>query len=863
MARSHYRGTVYGNQPTGAKPLPGAAIRLFHPDTGQPWALPVYPDPVNGVPYSLPIYTTVDGELELWADEPARVSCHVTHRAYHGVGEVIEIRPDPETQATDEDVEESVEDHEAKADPHDQYLTQQEGDELYKPLPWEPDLTGYYTKGEADDEFLDQDEADLRYEQLSRKGMPNGYVPLDLAGYVPNQYLPPLAITETFVVTSEAEMLALDAQTGDVCVRLDTIENFILAQDPASVLANWTKLATSSVAGNTTVLRREEFTPTAGATSVTLALAPTTLHAVDRNGVGQSQGAGHYSLSGVVVTFSDTFAAGERVAVVYEIGSSTPAPINGYTKEESDLRYEPIDTMYTKSESDLRYLQQAAADTRYLQLIGGTLSGTLNAPALNIASKPVNVSPDSGNALVWRANGFYSSGSGGNVTVVNREEFFPAAAATTVTLAQAPTELLSVSRNGVDQFAGAGDYSLAGAVITFSDAFVAGERVSVLSEVGTSVPVDAYTTAQSEARYVNVTGDVMNGVLQVNANVGVGRAPDAWGTNFKAISLGVGGSVSATVPYSGVALNANSYADSGGLNRAVRAGDASTRLLVEDTVRIFTAPAVAAGAQQTFTTRVTVAQTGTVTINPDIATKAKGLLSAGAVEAQTVFTRAGGDALIGWGNNSGSGPSGGWLIGMPGMGYGLSDSRLYIGWGLQIAVGGQYITCDPDNYHLLGLTPTNRFQSVAAVNGTIQTSALAMKEAVTPLDPVACYQAVKDVRWYDFTYLAPDFPGEDFLAPTVERLGLEGAERTGFIDAERAQHAERQTKTAFMRHQRGYVLPALDAEGKSAVEGYEAVPTLFGLDDRQSTNTQADLATLGCALQEVIRRLEALEAARV
>ena len=34
--------------------------------------------------------------------------------------------------------------------------------------------------------------------------------------------------------------------------------------------------------------------------------------------------------------------------------------VDAYTKAESDLRYEPIDTMYTKAESDLRYALASA-----------------------------------------------------------------------------------------------------------------------------------------------------------------------------------------------------------------------------------------------------------------------------------------------------------------------------------------------------------------------------------------------------------------------------------------------------------------------------------------------------------------------
>jgi hypothetical protein len=381
VARSHYRGTVYGNLVTGAKPLPGAAISLFHPDTGAPWALPVYPDPVNGVPYALPIHTNAVGELELWADQPARVRAAVSHPKFYSAGEVIEIRPDPEQSATDEDISQSVADHEAELDPHQQYLTQDDGDLRYKPLGYQPDLSGYYTKGEAEAAFLDQGEGDLRYEQLTKKGASGGYAPLDGAGLIPPQYLPPLAVTDTFVCASEAEMLALVAQTGDVAIRVDEAKTYILADEPATAVGNWVEMVATSGAGNVSVVQREEFAPAAASTAVVLTNLASEVLSVSRNGVEQSALAGHYTLAGQSLTFTDPFVAGERVGVVYETGAAGGGGGGGMSEEDADLRY--------------------------LQLTGGALSG-----ALSILGKPVAVSPDADNGLEWRANGLYG-GAGG------------------------------------------------------------------------------------------------------------------------------------------------------------------------------------------------------------------------------------------------------------------------------------------------------------------------------------------------------------------------------------------------------------------------------------------------------------------
>jgi hypothetical protein len=88
-----------------------------------------------------------------------------------------------------------------------------------------------------------QDAVTLNY-ITTQKGANNGIASLDGSGLVPTSQLPALAITETFVVVSQAAMLALTAQTGDVAVRTDVNKSFILTATPASTLANWQELLT-------------------------------------------------------------------------------------------------------------------------------------------------------------------------------------------------------------------------------------------------------------------------------------------------------------------------------------------------------------------------------------------------------------------------------------------------------------------------------------------------------------------------------------------------------------------------------------------------------------------------------------------
>ncbi|WP_248623150.1 hypothetical protein [Citrobacter koseri] len=65
---------------------------------------------------------------------------------------------------------------------------------------------------------------------------------LDSSGKVPASMIPAIALTEPFVVNSQSEMLALDAQVGDIAKRTDLGYSFVLASSPPSSLANWVQL---------------------------------------------------------------------------------------------------------------------------------------------------------------------------------------------------------------------------------------------------------------------------------------------------------------------------------------------------------------------------------------------------------------------------------------------------------------------------------------------------------------------------------------------------------------------------------------------------------------------------------------------
>ncbi|EMJ96661.1 hypothetical protein [Leptospira alstonii] len=63
-------------------------------------------------------------------------------------------------------------------------------------------------------------------------------------GKIPIQYIPALAISDTFTVNSQAGMLSLNAQRGDIAIRIDIPGpgSFILAGDDPTFLPNWIPL---------------------------------------------------------------------------------------------------------------------------------------------------------------------------------------------------------------------------------------------------------------------------------------------------------------------------------------------------------------------------------------------------------------------------------------------------------------------------------------------------------------------------------------------------------------------------------------------------------------------------------------------
>ncbi|ASX98696.1 minor tail protein [Arthrobacter phage Colucci] len=92
----------------------------------------------------------------------------------------------------------------------------------------------------------------------TRAASSHGHTYADISGTVPTSALPPLAINDTFPVASQAAMLALTAQRGDMAIRSDNGRSYVLSTDSPGTLADWKEIMAAgqvqSVAGKTGVV---------------------------------------------------------------------------------------------------------------------------------------------------------------------------------------------------------------------------------------------------------------------------------------------------------------------------------------------------------------------------------------------------------------------------------------------------------------------------------------------------------------------------------------------------------------------------------------------------------------------------------
>jgi hypothetical protein len=156
-------------------------------------------------------------------------------------------------------------------------------------------------------------------------GTGSGQIPqLDSGGHLATSVLPPIAVGETFSVASQAAMLALTAQIGDVAIRSDLSgARFILIGSPGT-LADWVRLADASYGVTAYNGRTGAIVPQSG--DVTLALGYTPVNPTRQVLAGTGLSGGGDLSADRTLSISATYAGQNTIAT---LGTVTTGTWNG------------------------------------------------------------------------------------------------------------------------------------------------------------------------------------------------------------------------------------------------------------------------------------------------------------------------------------------------------------------------------------------------------------------------------------------------------------------------------------------------------------------------------------------------------
>lgn len=213
----------------------------------------------------------------------------------------------------------------------------------------------------------------------AEKNVANGVAALDANGKISDSVLPPLAIGETFVVSSEADMLALTAQRGDICVRTDISKTYIKLNDNnPSTMADWQVFYTSgeviSVNGQTgtVVLDADDIDDTTTTNKFVTAAEKTTWNN-KQNAIGYTPENQAYKDQVSLVNSSDHYPSSSLLATLLWQKQDTIGftPENVANKDTATL----VDSTSHYPSSHVMYDQLA---TKQATLVSGTNIKTIN-----------------------------------------------------------------------------------------------------------------------------------------------------------------------------------------------------------------------------------------------------------------------------------------------------------------------------------------------------------------------------------------------------------------------------------------------------------------------------------------------------
>ena len=282
----------------------------------------------------------------------------------------------------------------------------------------------------------------------AEKNAANGVAALDANGKVSNSVLPPLAIGQTFVVDSEANQLALTAQTWDICVRTDISKTYIKLNDNnPSTMSDWQVFYTSgeviSVNGETgaVVLDADDIDDTTTTNKFVTAADKATWNA-KQNAIGYTPENQAYKDTVSLVNSADHYPSSSLLATL--LGQKQDSlgftPENVANKDTATL----VDSTSHYPSSHVMYDQLA---TKQATLVSGTNIKTIN-----------------NQSILWS----------GNIDISVNLAFYyetTSAWATTYTLQHTPisdSSIMVFTDSGTALFPTT-DYTCANGVLTFSN----------------------------------------------------------------------------------------------------------------------------------------------------------------------------------------------------------------------------------------------------------------------------------------------------------------------------------------------------------------------------------------------------------
>jgi hypothetical protein len=240
----------------------------------------------------------------------------------------------------------------------------------------------------------------------AQKGVPTGLATLDSSGKILTNQIPAIALVDTFVVTSQAAMLGLTAQTGDVAIRTDLSQTFILQGNDPTVLGNWKQIlvpaSVSSVGLSAPTIFTISGSPVTSSGTLSFSLINQLANTVF---AGPSSGASA-TPTFRVLTSADipTIAESQVTGLVSDLGLKAPLASPGFTGTPTA----PTATANTNTTQ--------LATTAYIQNQGYVTATT--APVTSVFGRTGSIVPVTGDySAISQAGGSVTTNTDGSITI--------------------------------------------------------------------------------------------------------------------------------------------------------------------------------------------------------------------------------------------------------------------------------------------------------------------------------------------------------------------------------------------------------------------------------------------------------------